>query len=213
MKKIILLAITLLFIFAGADQSKAGTFNGNIDESQQGGSNISYDVPSKWYVGVDGGLSAYSNISENHFGVGAYFGYKFDQYFAMELEYQFPGDIGSSAGTNLPPGYTGSFNIISAELWPMYPFLKHFEYTLSIFAYGGYGVCLTNYQYQDNSGWVKNSNTDGAINAGVGLNLDLRANVSFRLMYLYQQVRYPNPASSGNSWADNEINFGVYYNF
>ena len=206
--------ITLLFLMLiGPVISWADIANGNIDLSQQGGANVSYDLPSKWYAGIDGGLSIYTNISEAHPGVGAFFGYKFNEYFAMELDYQFPGNIGTSAGNNLPPGYRGTFNIVSAELSPMYPVIKHFEYTISVFAIGGYGICFSNYQYQSINGQVENSYSDGAFNAGLGSNLDLRSNVSIRLMYLYQQVRYPNPMLGANSYGDNEINVGIYYNF
>ena len=212
MKLITVLCFLVLMVSPAI--SGADTGNMNVDVQQNSGSNnVSYDLPSKFYAGLDGGLSVYSNINETHPALGAFFGYKFNDYFGLELNFLYPGAIGKSAGVNLPPLYTGDFYIISADVVASYPIIPRNNYTVSLFAIGGYGACTSNYQYSVSNGTVRNSITEGAFNAGLGVNLDLRANVSFRAAYIYQQVRYPNPVFNSNSWGDNLFQFGVYYNF
>jgi hypothetical protein len=195
------------------------------DENQRSWiSSTSFDLPQKFYAGVNLGYSnfydktlQYSNKSANlatsNIDVGAFAGYKFSPYTALEVNFQHLGTL-SEGSAAFPLDYTASIYNISADGILSYPFINKENYTFSIYGKAGYGFNFANYNYSISHGAISDSGTaiGGVFNLGAGVNLDLLSSISTRLDYTYYQTKYPLPGN-GNSHADSVLTLGIYYNF
>jgi OOP family OmpA-OmpF porin len=188
--------------------------------------NISYDLSSKFYAGANIGYGMFSgdsvtvsgnkaNIDANSIDFGLFTGYKINRNFAVEANFQRLGKLTDKGGSSsLPLSYNATIYNLSADVIASYPIDQEFDYTVSIYGKGGYGINFTNYDYNANNGAAQDSgNMDkGAYNFGLGVNLDFRSNISARLGYTYYQVHYPLPGHSSNNSAS-IFSLGLYYNF
>ncbi|MCB1827673.1 MAG: outer membrane beta-barrel protein [Coxiellaceae bacterium] len=197
------------------------------DRYQNSGSNnISYDLPSKFYAGINLGYSALTDntvtiagnstrLNSDGFAWGFFGGYKFNDYISIEANALRLGELkdkGSSSA--FPLAYNASLYQLSLDGILSYPIHAGYQYTLSVYGKAGYGVNITDYHYNANNGAVTKSGNSirGAYNVGLGLNVDLRSNISARIGYTYYQTHYPLPGCGSNHGA-HVVSLGLYYNF
>jgi opacity protein-like surface antigen len=188
--------------------------------------NLAYDVISKFYFGANTNYSVLTEdkvkvsgntakITNNQLGFGIFSGYKFNDYVALEVNFQRFAQIRDDDGgsNSLALTYDATIYNLSADLLLNYPvFIKYF-YTISVFAKGGYGLNFTDYKYNAGNGLDVDSGNfnNGAYNFGLGVNIDLRSNISLRLGYTYYQTYYPLPGDSNNH-GSHVFSFDLYYN-
>ncbi len=197
------------------------------DRYQNSGSNnISYDLPSKFYAGVNLGYSALTDntvtISGSHtsldshgFALGFFGGYKFNETISIEANAMRLGKLKDKGGSSaFPLTYNASLYQLSLDGILSYPIHSGYQYTLSVYGKAGYGVNITDYHYNANNGAVTQSGNSirGAYNVGLGLNVDLRSNVSARISYTYYKTHYPLPGFGSHHGA-HVVSLGLYYNF
>ncbi len=191
--------------------------------------NISYDIKSKFYAGVLGGVgffttdqytvatttgTASASLNSTAVNFGIFAGYKFNDYFSLELAGNRLGSLDGSGslGTN-SFDYSASIYNLNANLLAMYPVISSYGYTISPYIRGGYGVNFT--PYDQTVGGASESGTliRGAFNVGLGVNVDFRSNISARLEYQYYQVAYDAGENGTDNHGINIFNLAVYYNF
>lgn len=191
-----------------------------------GSNNISYDLPSKFYAGINLDYSVFSdntvivsgrsaNIDSNAMDFGLFGGYKFNKYFSVEANYQRLGKLKDNGGSStLPLSYSATISNLSFDGIVSYPVMSGYQYTASLYGKAGYGFNFTSYKYNANNGADSRSGSvnKGAYNFGLGLNVDLRSNVSARVGYTYYQAHYPLPGN-GSGHSANVFTLGLYYNF
>ena len=191
-----------------------------------GSNNISYDLASKFYAGLNLGYSAFTDdtvtvsgnsasIDSDSMDYGLFGGYKFNNYLSVEANFQRLGKLKDNGGSStLPLSYSASIYNLSLDGIVSYPVLSGYQYTASLYGKAGYGFNFTNYKYNANNGADSRSGSlnKGAYNFGLGVNVDLRSNVSARIGYTYYQAHYPLPGN-GSSHGANVFTLGLYYNF
>ncbi len=199
-----------------------GAYADMPDPYQNSGSNnIAYDVASKFYAGGIVGLTSFSDgtttvnsqsvkLNTSSINVGAFAGYKLNSNFAFEANFLRLGKVSDKGGQGL--SYSSSLYNLSADILASYPIISRYEYALSLYGKVGYGINFINTDYSGSGVTsVSSSTMKGAINAGVGINLDLRSNISARIGYTYYQAQYPLPDGQGH--AANVFTLSLYYNF
>lgn len=200
--------------------------DGVPDPYQNGGSNnIAYDLSSKWYAGGSLGYSllgdntvTYSNqstsVDSNSMNFGLFGGYKFNNYFSLEANFQRLANLKNKGSSPFPFSYSADVYNLSLDGLVSYPVVSSYQYTASLYGKAGYGMNFTNYNYNVNNGADKQSGNlnHGAYNFGLGVNIDFRSNISARIGYTYYQAFYPLPGN-GNNHNANVFTLGIYYNF
>ncbi len=197
------------------------------DRYQNSGSNnIAYDLPSKFYVGVNLGYSALSDntltiagsstcLNSDGFAWGAFGGYTFNDTISIEVGVGRLGKLKNNGSSSVfPLTYQVSLYQFSLDALSSYSIHVGYQYTFSIYGKAGYGVNLTDYRYNANNGAVAQSGNRmrGEYNVGLGLHIDFCSNISARIGYTYYQTHYPLPGSGSHHGA-HVVLLGVYYNF
>lgn len=205
----------------------APAYAGVPDAYQNSGSNnISYDMPSKFYAGLNLGYSTFGdntvtvsgssvNVDSNSMDFGLFGGYKFNNHFSIEANVQRLGKLKNNGGSStLPLSYSATVFNLSLDGVVSYPVMSGYQYTASLYGKAGYGFNFTSYKYNTNNAVDSRSGNvnKGAYNFGLGLNVDLRSNVSARVGYTYYQAHYPLSGNGGSHRA-NTFTLGLYYNF
>lgn len=193
------------------------------DMSQNSGSNnIAYDLPNKWYMGTSFGYTYFltdtmtinaqsETLNANVFNFGVLGGYKFNDYVALEMDIVQLGCITNSSNSGFT--YDARVDNASVDLLGSYPVLSGYQTTTSIFVQAGYGIDVTSYS-SNTQAVIDNVSTQvtGSYNAGIGLNVDLRSNISIRLSDSYVQAHYASTGEGSNHGA-NVVTLALYYNF
>ncbi len=191
-----------------------------------GSNNIAYELPSKFYIGINldlsnftdstinfGGLS--NTVDSQAFGIGITGGYQINPYISVEVSLRRLGKLNtnSSAGP-FPLMYKTRINNISFDAVLTYPLIRKDDYTVSVYGKGGYGLNFTRYNYNINNGsLIRSGNINhGAANGGIGVKVDLQTNISARIGYTYFQVRYPLPGNLSHQ-GDHVFGLDLMYNF
>lgn len=225
-KKMLLTVATTTSLFSLTYGAFGDEFSQTPDPYQNSGyQNISYDVKSKFYAGATGGIglltaSQYTegtnavDLSDFAFNYGIFAGYKFNDYFAVELAGNrlagIDGD-GQLGSNNF--NYSAAIYNINANVLGMYPVYSSYYVTVSPYLRAGYGVNFTPFDMTNGNETTSTTLVRGGYNAGAGVNVDFRFNVSMRLEYDYYQVAYNLGDNGTNNHGLNTLNLGLYYNF
>ncbi len=195
------------------------------DIQNKGSNNIAYDLPSKFYVGTSVGYTsfndhtiaisgAHTHLDNQSINYGIFGGYKFNDYLSAEVRGQRLGTLTAhQRQAPIPLSYKAWVDNVSLDAILSYPVFTGYHYTTSVYGKAGYGINVANFHYHVNHDvlFQSSSSTDGAYNAGLGLNVDLRNNLSARLGYTYYQALYPLPGN-GYEHGAHVFSLGLYYN-
>lgn len=191
-------------------------------DQNSGSNNIAYDLPNKWYMGVSFGYTLFladtmtinsqsETLNGNGFNFGMLGGYKFNDYVALEMNIGQLGHITNSSNSSFT--YDARVDNPSIDLLGSYPVFSGYHATTSIFVQAGYGIAVTSYS-SNTQALIGNASTQvtGSYNAGIGLNIDLRSNISVRVSDSYVQANYALVVE-GSDHGANVLTLALYYNF